>query len=129
MTNTTIAKVTPVIICEEILEITNELKDIEAQIKWLQEAKKAKEIQIEEKKERLIPYAGCSYGNFKIWTKKADSLVIDKDAVIPEKFQRIKIEPDKNSIKKAIAAGETFTGFHIETKEHIQIDILNPFTV
>lgn len=115
---------TPKEICQDIVNISEQVSELEAQIKKLQEIKKGLETEAEEMKETLRPFVGQNIGAFKIWTKTGESLIMDKNAVIPEQFQRIKIEADKIAMKKAIVSGKEFSGFWIEKKEHIQIDLI-----
>ena len=110
-----------------VLELSaNELaiQQMEKTIKELQLRKKELEIENETIKETLRPFVGQTIKGFKVWTKAGDSLIMDKGAVIPTEYQRIKIEPDKIGIKKAIEAGQEFEGFWIETKHHIQVSCL-----
>lgn len=100
------------------------IEQMEKTIKELQARKKELETENEAIKETLRPFVGQTIKGFKIWTKAGDSLIMDKGAVIPTEYQRIKIEPDKIGIKKAIEAGQEFDGFWIETKHHIQVSCL-----
>jgi len=110
-----------------VLELSaNEIaiQQMEKTIKELQARKKELEAENEGLKESLRPFVGEVIQGFKIWTKSGDSLIMDKGAVIPDEFKRVKVEPDKIGIKKAIEAGETFEGFWIETKHHINLTCL-----
>ena len=110
-----------------VLELSaNEIaiQQMEKTIKELQARKKELETENETIKETLRPFVGQTIKGFKVWTKAGDSLIMDKGAVIPTEYQRIKIEPDKIGIKKAIEAGQEFEGFWIETKHHINLTCL-----
>jgi len=107
-----------------VLELSaNEIaiQQMEKTIKELQARKKELEAENEGLKESLRPFVGEVIQGFKIWTKSGDSLIIDKGAIIPDEFKRVKVEPDKIGIKKAIEAGQEFNGFWIETKHHINL--------
>lgn len=95
--------------------------EIEKELKKLQAMKKEIDAEILKDKESLEPFIGQTIKGFKIWTKSGDSLIIDKGAIIPDEFKRVKVEPDKIGIKKAIEAGQEFNGFWIETKHHINL--------
>lgn len=110
-----------------VLELSaNELaiQQMEKTIKELQARKKELETENEGLKETLRPFVGQTIKGFKIWTKAGDSLIMDKGAIIPDEFKRIKVEPDKIGIKKAIEAGQEFDGFWIETKHHVNLTCL-----
>lgn len=100
------------------------IEQMEKTIKELQARKKELETENEGLKETLRPFVGQIIKGFKIWTKAGDSLVMDKGAFIPDEFKRVKVEPDKIGIKKAIEAGLEFDGFWIETKHHINLTCL-----
>ena len=100
------------------------IEQMEKTIKELQARKKELETENEAIKETLRPFVGQTIKGFKVWTKAGDSLIMDKGANIPTEYQRIKIEPDKIGIKKAIEAGQEFDGFWIETKHHINLTCL-----
>lgn len=114
----------PEIIIASVLDAEAKIRDIDAQIKALQSEKKELDIRVSEGKESLREFNGHSFGIFKISLKAGDSLIMNKDAIIPEQFQRIKIEPDKMGLKKAIKAGQVFEGFSIEINYHVQIDLV-----
>jgi len=97
---------------------------MEKTIKELKSRKKELEAENENLKETLRPFVGQTIKGFKIWTKPGHSLMMDKDAIIPTEYQKIKIEPDKRAMKDAIDAGATFDGFWIETKHHVQVSCL-----
>lgn len=110
-----------------VLELSaNELaiQQMEKTIKELQLRKKELEVENENLKESLRPFVGEVIQGFKVWTKAGDSLIMDKGAVIPDEFKRVKVEPDKIGLKKAIEAGQEFDGFWIETKHHINLTCL-----
>lgn len=100
------------------------IEQMEKTIKELQLRKKELETENEVLKETLRPFVGEVIQGFKIWTKAGDSLIMDKGAIIPDEFKRIKVEPDKIGIKKAIEAGQEFEGFWIETKHHVNLTCL-----
>lgn len=100
------------------------IEQMEKTIKELQARKKELETENEGLKETLRPFVGQTIKGFRVWTKAGDSLIMDKGAVIPDEFKRVKVEPDKIGIKKAIEAGQEFDGFWIETKHHINLTCL-----
>lgn len=57
--------------------------------------------------------------------KTADVVVIDNEAMISDLYLRTKVthEPDKPAIKKAIKAGHSVDGAHLETNFSLQKDI------
>jgi hypothetical protein len=57
-------------------------------------------------------------GNW-ISTRKSSSVKIIDPQAIPPDYVRIKIEPDKTAIKKAIDQGELVPGADIEVSERI----------
>jgi hypothetical protein len=60
--------------------------------------------------------AMCSIG----W-RKSQETVIDDMALVPQEYCRIKIEPTKSEIKKAILAGGEVPGARVVNKNSIQI--------
>jgi len=57
----------------------------------------------------------------KVSWRASKSLVVDEDAAIPKKFQRITIEPDKKGLKEAIESGKKFKGIFIDERNNINI--------
>jgi malate synthase len=100
------------------------IEQMEKTIKELQARKKELEAKNEELKETLRPFIGQTIKGFKITTKAGDSLIMAEGAIIPEQYKRVKVEPDKLGLKKAIQAGENFDGFWIETKHHLNLSCL-----
>lgn len=60
-------------------------------------------------------------GVFKISFRNSDSVVIDEDVLLPEKYQKVTITPDKVALKKAIKNGENIEWVTIVTKKNLQI--------
>jgi len=52
---------------------------------------------------------------------KSQSIVIDPNVVISTVYSKVKIEPDKVKMKKAIKSGEKINGVELITKSNIQI--------
>jgi molybdopterin biosynthesis enzyme len=57
----------------------------------------------------------------KVSWRKSESVEIELLTPIPEKYQRVKIEPDKTALKEALKKGETFIGIKLVEKKNIQI--------
>lgn len=55
--------------------------------------------------------------------RKSETVEIDPDEIgsLPEEFKRVKVEPDKTALKKAIKGGESFKGVHLVEKNNLQI--------
>lgn len=55
--------------------------------------------------------------------RKSETVEIDLDEVdsLPEEYKRVKVEPDKTALKKAIKGGESFKGVHLVEKNNLQI--------
>jgi hypothetical protein len=51
--------------------------------------------------------------------RTSQSVVIEDDAAIPEEFMRIKKEPMKDELKKALKDGSEFAGVHLVTNESV----------
>lgn len=61
---------------------------------------------------------------YKFSFRKADSVFIDPNAVVPKDYCKYIPEswtPDKSLLKKAITSGEQIEGVKIETNSHLQI--------
>jgi len=60
-------------------------------------------------------------GKVKVTFRKAEETIIDDFENLSDEFVRIKYEPDKTAIKKAIKEGVKVEGAHIETKKSCTI--------
>lgn len=98
--------------------------EIEKELKKLQAMKKELDAEILKDKESLEPFIGHTIKGFKVGMRFGHSLVMRDDAIIPDEFKRIKIEPDKVAMKAAIIAGRSFEGFEIESKIHVNLTCL-----
>lgn len=57
----------------------------------------------------------------KVSFRKSEQVIVDDVESLGEEFTKVKIEPDKTAIKKAIKDGNNVSGAHIETMNNIQI--------
>lgn len=69
----------------------------------------------------MSPSEPFSDSNTIIKWHKSESVEIDIMAPIPEKYKRIKIEPDKNALKNALKHGEQFEGIRLSQNLNIII--------
>ena len=53
--------------------------------------------------------------------RKSEETVIDNLVFVPEEYLKIKWEPDKTAIKKAIKDGKEVQGAHLEIKYNLQV--------
>ena len=63
-------------------------------------------------------------GEFRIKRQRNSqaSVVLDIDAEdLPEDYQKVTVEADKDALKYAIKAGEVIDGVNVETGEHVRI--------
>jgi hypothetical protein len=111
--------------CHQVISLNIDISNIDKEIKRLQVEKKLKEELTGELKAALYPFKDKVFGLFKIWIKKTEAVNVSVDPVeLPEEFKRVKVEPDKIGLKKALAAGQKFNGVSIEEREHVQIDLV-----
>jgi hypothetical protein len=58
---------------------------------------------------------------FTFYLQKSTSTVIDDEKAVPDEYMRIKKEPDKTAIKKAIEEGKAIPFAHLEKNEGVRI--------
>lgn len=97
-------------IAEEIKRLQERKRILENRIEsargWVQQALEGEKFQ--------TPRCQVSYRTTK-------SVAIDDMSAIPAEYLRVKTDADKALIRKAIAAGETVSGAHIETSTSMSI--------
>lgn len=106
-------------------ELETDADGIDAEIKRLQERKKAKKNKAEQLKKVLADELnGKKFETAKcaMSFRKSSSVVVDNEDSIPGGYlveQKPKV--DKTAIKKALNAGVEVAGCHLETKNNLQI--------
>jgi len=105
--------------------ITAEAEAIKAEEKRLADRRKGLEREAEWLKSYIsreaLPGVKYNYPTLAISWRSSKETIILNEAEIPEEFCRVKIEPNKTEIKKAILAGRTVPGAQVENKQTIQI--------
>lgn len=104
---------------------TAKAKAIGDELKSLQARKKSHENRVEALKRYLLKFGGGeTVETSRVCVKFSagrESTVIDNPEEIPEEYRIYTFKPDKTVIKKAIKAGETIPGAHIERKPSVSI--------
>lgn len=110
------------------LFIKNETAKAQAiadELKAMQVRKKAHENRVEALKRYLLKFGGGeNVETARVCVKYSagrESTVIDAPENIPENYRVYTFKPDKTAIKKAINAGETIPGAHLERKPSVSI--------
>lgn len=101
-----------------IKNLKAEADAIKAEENSLKERRQAKEHQIERFKSGMmecmsrlgIKKVEGARARVTISTRAGASVIISPDAVIPEEYQRTKVEPDKTALKEALKAGVAIKG-------------------
>ena len=63
-------------------------------------------------------------GEFKLARRKMHSVIIHGEVEdLPEQFQRVKIEPEKMELKRALKRGEEVDGVELTETEHLRISL------
>lgn len=102
-----------------------DLEGIKAEIDRLSGRKKTIENNIARMKQNLTSAMVLTgkrkfkTGLFSFSVRPSVSTVIDNADAVPDEFVRIKREPDKTAIKKAIQDGKEITFAHLEEKEGV----------
>jgi len=104
-----------------IKNLTSQSGAIDAEIKRLQDMKKARENRVKSLKDYLLSNM-IALDKKKIFCdvfslsrrKGVPSVYIDNQDAIPEEFLKVSVSADKTAIKKAIASGSEVKGAHIE---------------
>lgn len=105
----------------------SDITGIKAEIERLTAMKKTKENFVERLKNNVefaLKEKGLetlTVGTFKAGYRKSESVEIINLDVIPADFTKVEIKADKTAIKKAIKAGETVEGAHIQTNMNFYI--------
>lgn len=110
-----------------MVNVESDIQGLKTEIDRLTKIKKAKENAVERLKNN-VEYAmkqkgieKLEVGTFKAYYKKSESVEITNLDVIPADYTRVEIKADKVAIKKAIKAGETVEGAHIQTNMNFYI--------
>lgn len=110
-----------------MVNVESDVQGLKTEIDRLTKIKKAKENAVERLKNN-VEYAmkqkgveKLEVGTFKAYYKKSESVEITNLDVIPADYTRVEIKADKVAIKKAIKAGETVEGAHIQTNMNFYI--------
>lgn len=110
-----------------MVNVESDIQGLKTEIDRLTKIKKAKENAVERLKNN-VEYAmkqkgleKLEVGTFKAYYKKSESVEITNLDVIPADYTRVEIKADKVAIKKAIKAGETVDGAHIQTNMNFYI--------
>ena len=108
----------------------SQIDAIGAEIKRLQELKKARENRLARVRQGYTDFL-IAVNKTKMETPRGTmtvaaatySTVIDNIDELPDEYKRttIKVDPDKTKIKEAISAGVNVTGAHLEAKQGIRI--------
>ena len=108
----------------------SQIDAIGAEIKRLQELKKARENRLSRVRQGYTDFL-IAVGKKKLETPRGTmtvaaatySTVIDNIDELPDEYKRttIKVDPDKTKIKEAISAGVSVDGGHVESKQSISI--------
>lgn len=108
----------------------SQIDAIGAEIKRLQELKKARENRLSRVRQGYVDFL-TAVGKKKIETPCGNmtvtaptmATIIDSIDDLPDEYKRttIKVEPDKEKIKETISAGVNVTGAHLEAKQSIRI--------
>lgn len=102
---------------------------ISAEIKRLQEKKKAKEKTIERLKETAAQ-AMMLFGKTKIDTptltvslRKSESVVVENESLLPLEYlvEKVTVSADKAAIKQALKSGIELEGASIQEKQNLQL--------
>lgn len=100
-------------------------KAIGDELKSLQARKKSHENRVEALKKYLLKFGGGeTVETSRVCVKFSsgrESTVIDNPEEVPESYRIYTFKPNKTEIKKAIKAGETIPGAHIERKPSVSI--------
>lgn len=110
-----------------MVNVESDIQGLKTEIDRLTKIKKAKENAVERLKnnvEYVMKQKGIEkleVGTFKAYYKKSESVEITNLDVIPADYTRVEIKADKVAIKKAIKAGETVDGAHIQTNMNFYI--------
>lgn len=110
------------------LFIKNETAKAQAiadELKAMQARKKAHENRVEALKRYLLKFGGGeNVETARVCVKYSagrESTVVDAPEDIPEAYRVYTFKPDKTAIKKAIKAGETIPGAHLERNPSVSI--------
>lgn len=100
-------------------------KAIGDELKSLQARKKSHDNRVEALKKYLLKFGGGeTVETSRVCVKFSsgrESTVIDNPDEVPESYRIYTFKPNKTEIKKAIKAGETIPGAHIERKPSVSI--------
>lgn len=105
----------------------SDIAGIKAEIDRLTTMKKTKENFVERLKNNVefaLKEKGLetlTVGTFKCGYRKSESVEITNLDVIPADYTKVEIKADKTAIKKALKAGETVDGAHIQTNMNFYI--------
>jgi len=112
-------------ICRYYKSLQAEAEMVKEESKNLAERARSTEGKAEALKNYLARFmpAGEKFAdiNSKVSWRKSEALDADPLAVIPEEYQRVKIEPDKTAMKDALKKGVVIEGFKLVEKQNIQI--------
>ena len=112
-------------ICRYIKSLNGEAEMVKTEAKNLTERARVTENKANALKVYLSGFipAGQKYAdeNSQISWRKSESVIINDGAIIPENYQRVKVEADKTAIKKALKSGDKFEGIFLVEKQNIQI--------
>lgn len=110
-----------------MVNVEADIQGIKAEIDRLNKVKKSKESTIETLKNNIeysMKQKGIEKleaGTFKAGYRKSESVEITNLDVIPADYTKVEIKADKTAIKKALKAGETVDGAHIQTNMNFYI--------
>jgi hypothetical protein len=113
-----------------ILNLNYDIETLKAHEKTIAAKRKAMESKQEWLREYLLTKmmkSGITEikaidGSFKVkFSEGRESVVIDNDELIDERFLKVKTEVSKSAIQEAIKNGEAVKGAHIEKKPYITI--------
>lgn len=104
------------------------VKKLESELKAFEENRdKLMSDIISDMKNKKINEITHSGFNFKIATRKSESCKIIDEKLIPEKYIRIKTEPDKATMLKELKQGIYIEGVELEEKNNEKLEIKHTF--
>ena len=104
------------------------VKKLESELKAFEENRdKLMSDIISDMKNKKITEITHSGFNFKIATRKSESCKIIDEKLIPKKYMRIKIEPDKATMLKELKQGIYIEGVELEEKNNEKLEIKHTF--
>lgn len=105
---------------ESIFQLEQKIKELETAKKVFVELEESKKVNIE----NLLKESGkddLKTGMCHVFYKTTQSLQVQDISLIPEGFTRVKIEPDKIALKKALEQGQSFEGVSLVENKSLQI--------